>query len=138
MEFIPGNPMSHSAIVDILSKHDLIVGAVMWDRLINCDAHTVAQYETSIYGENVFLHLMSYEMTNYWIISSPHKDLKEHKDGIRLYHYDLISITELIMTALNSTQEGFRPTVERTSELTGKSNDLLDQASEGDMGNFKE
>lgn len=97
---IPGKPMSPKDINGLLKRSELVVGHVTWHRTGD-DENAIAEYEGIIFEEKMFLHLMSQEMTNYWIVTWPESSLKL-EDGIRLIDYDLESITMNAEKCLNN------------------------------------
>ena len=97
-QVLHGTPMSVHEASRILGQSTLIVDDVHWLRTGGGD-YSVAEYEGVIHGEKVFLHLMSIEMSNYWIVTWPEQALKR-SDGIKLSEYDLSSITKNAEKAL--------------------------------------
>jgi len=97
---LPGAPMSSKTITALLEQPILVVDNMQWIRTGGGEC-SVAEYEGIIQGEKVFLHLMSIEMSNYWIVTWPESGLKRGK-GIHLSEYDLSSITK---NAKNALQE---------------------------------
>ena len=95
---LPGTPMSSRMITALLEQPVLIVDNMQWVRTGGGEC-SVAEYEGIIQGEKVFLHLMSIEMSNYWIVTWPERNLKQG-DGIKLSEYDLSSITKNAKDAL--------------------------------------
>ena len=103
MQFISGEPMQPSEIDKLLSLPDIVLGSVTWHKLIDRASDTVAEYEGVISGQKLFLHLKSYETTNYWIITWPDRNLKQD-NGIKISDYDLSSITRKATNALQERQ----------------------------------
>jgi len=97
---LPGTPMSSKTIAALLEQPILVADNMQWVRTSSGEC-SVAQYEGIIQGEKVFLHLMSIEMSNYWIVTWPECGLKRGS-GIYLSEYDLSSITK---NAKNELQE---------------------------------
>ena len=88
---VNGTPMPKREIEALLKLPKLFINGITWHRTGGGE-NAVAEYEGLIYGEKVFLHLMSLEMSNYWIVTWPDAHLKQG-NGIRLVEYDLGSIT---------------------------------------------
>ena len=97
---LPGTPMSSKTITALLEQPILVADNMQWVRTGGGEC-SVAEYEGIIQGEKVFLHLMSIEILNYWIVTWPERGLKPSK-GIHLSEYDLSSITK---SAKNALQE---------------------------------
>ena len=97
-QVVPGIPMSSKTIISLLEQPILVVDNIQWLRTGGGEC-SVAEYEGIIQGEKVFLHLMSIELSNYWIITWPERGLKRGK-GIHLSEYDLSSITRNAKHAL--------------------------------------
>lgn len=94
----PANPLSGQEIDVLLEQTTLVAGDVHWHRTGGGEC-SVAEYEGVIQGENVFLHLMSLEMSNYWIVTWPERGFKG-KGGIKLTDDDLTTITKKLEIAL--------------------------------------
>lgn len=95
---LPGTPMTSETIAALLKQPILVVNNMQWTRTGGGEC-SVAEYEGIIQGEKVFLHLMSIETSNYWIVTWPERGLKPGK-GIHLSEYDLSSITKNAKSAL--------------------------------------
>ena len=94
----PAMPITGQEIEALLKKSKLVVGDIHWHRTGGGE-YSVAEYEGTIQGENVFLHLMSHEMSNYWIVTWPERGFK-CKDCIKLTDDDLTTITQRFEIAL--------------------------------------
>ena len=90
--------MLPSEIDNLLSKTDIILDSITWHKLIDRASDTVAEYEGTIHGKKVFLHLKSYETSNYWAVTYPDRCMSSLGQGIILFDYDLYSITKLIIS----------------------------------------
>jgi len=100
--------MLGSEIHDLLSKTDIVINdEVTWHKLNDCVDYAVAEYEGDIRGLKVFLHLMSHETTNYWIITYPHKSMKDLGQGMVLYDYNLSDITKQAASLLAAAQNDY-------------------------------
>jgi len=87
--------MLASQIDELLSETDIVIDDdVTWHKLNDCVDYAVAEYDGNIQGQKVFLHLMSHETTNYWIVTYPHKSMKSLSQGMVLFDYNLNNITK--------------------------------------------
>jgi len=108
VEYITGEPMLASEIDELLSKTDIVLDDVTWRKLENCVDHAVAEYDGIIRGQKVFLHLMSHETTNYWMVTYPHKSMKDLGQGMVLFDYNLSDITKLADSLLGAAKNDNR------------------------------
>ena len=108
MQHITGEPMLASEIDELLSRTDIVLGDITWHKLVDCVQYAVAEYDGFIQGQKVFLHLMSHETTNYWVITYPHKSMKALEQGMVLFNYNLSDITKLADSMLDVTKNDNR------------------------------
>lgn len=94
----PAITLSGQEIDVLLEQPTLVAGDVHWHRIGGGEC-SVAEYEALIQDQKVFLHLMSHEMSNYWIVTWPERGFKV-KGGIKLTDGDLTIITKKFEIAL--------------------------------------
>ena len=96
--------MRASEIDELLLMNEIIFDSVTWRKLENCVDNAVEEYEGVVCGRKIFLHLLSYETTNYWLITYPHKSMNSTGQTILLFHYELNVIISLMLVSVKKLE----------------------------------
>ena len=76
-------------IEELLKKHQFeTTDGILWRRVDDVD-YSVAEFVTEMHGEKVYLHLLSQERDNIWVITWPGRELKPFAEGIKITDFDV-------------------------------------------------